>query len=640
MIDSPPPTPSRRPRPARAAGLLALGFLAALVAGAPFAQDDLLDDDLLLDPGDDLLDVVLDEEEARDEGEDDGSTAVSNADAQHEALFLENRFPSATTCATCHPDHFREWSVSPHAYAQMSPVFNAMHGTILKITNGTNGDFCIRCHTPVGMNLGEPEFMSNLDRHPTSREGVTCIVCHRVDRAYGKLSGRLAIVEGDLFEPVYGPRGPEELERVLTSGDFRVNTERGEPGRAIHTDVEQFFQLTTPGFCGTCHDVNLVNGFRLEEAFSEFKTSPAAEEGTTCQDCHMGREPGVASGFDEAPAAVVGGTPTAPRRRTNHMFVGPDHSVVHPGIFPHNTEASQLATLREWLQFDVEAGWGTDAFEDTVTSDDGFPDRWRTPDDRYDGREVLEDNLELLAEAREARRQILRAGYVLGDVTVERADERRGLQFRVELRNGTTGHGVPTGFDAERLVFVRVTVSDQDGTVVYRSGDLDPNGDLRDEHSLYVHAGELPRDRDLLSLQSRFLTQMVRGGEREQVLAINYSPDPLPFLRPSTSSTILTGRPRAARKHKMNIAPDDSVVGTYRVSAEELTGHGPYSARVEVVAGMVPVNLVHEISGVGFDYFLSPREVAERVVDGHLVLWEREVELGPDPGASTGTTAR
>ena len=49
-------------------------------------------------------------------------------------------------------------------------------------------------------------------------------------------------------------------------------------GRAIHTKAEPFFQLTTSGFCGTCHDVNLVNGFRLEEAFSEFKNSPAAAE--------------------------------------------------------------------------------------------------------------------------------------------------------------------------------------------------------------------------------------------------------------------------------------------------------------------------------------------------------------------------
>ena len=58
----------------------------------------------------------------------------------HERLFDEARFPSATVCASCHPDHYREWSASPHAYAQMSPVFNAMHGTILERTNGTNGD--------------------------------------------------------------------------------------------------------------------------------------------------------------------------------------------------------------------------------------------------------------------------------------------------------------------------------------------------------------------------------------------------------------------------------------------------------------------------------------------------------------------
>ena len=40
----------------------------------------------------------------------------------------------------------------------------------------------------------------------------------------------------------------------------------------------KFFYLSTPGFCGICHDVNLVNGFRLEEAFSEYKHSPSAAD--------------------------------------------------------------------------------------------------------------------------------------------------------------------------------------------------------------------------------------------------------------------------------------------------------------------------------------------------------------------------
>ena len=550
----------------------------------------------------------------------DGETPLS-ADEEHEALFLENRFPSATTCANCHPDHYREWSVSPHAYAQMSPVFNAMHGTVLKLTNGTNGDFCIRCHTPVGMNLGEPEFMSNMDRHPTSREGVTCIVCHRINKSYGKLSGRLAIVEGDLFEPVYGPQGNAELQRVLDSGEYRVNTERGRAGRAIHTRAEKFFQLSTSGLCATCHDVNLVNGFRLEEAFSEFKTAPAAKNGQSCQDCHMGTEPGVASGYATAPAAVVGGKPTMPRKRTDHMFIGPDYSVVHPGIFPHNTKASELATIREWLTFDHEAGWGTDAFEDAVQEEFEFPERWKSADDRYDARDILTENEALLAEADRARKKILQAGYQFGEMVVEKASEK-GLAFRIEVRNATDGHGVPTGFDAERLVWVQTTVTDREGTVVYRSGDLDPNGDVRDSHSLYVHNGELPLDKHLFSLQSRFITRMVRGGEREQVLAVNYSPDPLPFLRPSTSSTILTGRPRGARKHKQNIEPLGSRWARYKVPGSALTGKAPYSARFRLMAGMVPVNLIHEIKDVGFDYGMSAREVAEKVVEGHLVLWE------------------
>ena len=178
--------------------------------------------------------------------------------------------------------------------------------------------------------------MSNIDRHPVSREGITCIVCHRVNQAYGKESGRVKIVEGDLFEPVYGPTGNKELRRVIDSDEYQVNTERGKPGRAIHTDAKKFFRLVTPGFCGSCHDVNLLDGFRLEEAFSEYKTSPAAKEGITCQDCHMGTEPGRPSGYAVAPAARVGDVETKPRRRTNHMFPGPDHSVIHPGIFPHN----------------------------------------------------------------------------------------------------------------------------------------------------------------------------------------------------------------------------------------------------------------------------------------------------------------
>ena len=553
--------------------------------------------------------------------------------AEHEALFAEDRFPSATTCAPCHEDIYREWSVSAHAYAQLSPVFNAMHAKITKLTNGTNGDFCIRCHTPVGMNLEEPTFMSNLDRHPTSREGVTCVVCHRQDQALGKISGRLPLVEGGLYDPVFGPSGNDELQRAIESGEFNLQPDPERAGRAVHAEAREFFQLPRSGLCGTCHDVNLVDGFRLEEAFSEYKNSPAARNGTSCQDCHMGSEPGVPSGYATGPAARVGNRATRPRKRTNHMFAGPDYSIVHPGIFPHNTEAQELATLREWLMFDHEAGWGTDAFEDAAPDDYEFPPRWVEPDDRYDAADIIRDNLDLLDEIARQRLQLLRAGYELGDVTVDRADAG-GIAFKVEFRNGTSGHNVPTGFDAERVVWLHVTVTDATGRVVFESGDLDPNGDVRDSHSVYVHDGALPADDQLFTLQSRFLVNMVRGGEREQVLAVPYSPSPLPFLRPSTSSTILTGRPVTARKHRRTIPPLRSKWASYEVDGDALVGtRGPYFANIQIKAGMVPVNLVHEVADMGFDYDMTEREVAEAVVAGHVLVRERGVDL------STGAEA-
>ena len=563
------------------------------------------------------IDMALSQEESSE-------TLEESAEAAHEKLFLENRYPSASTCQTCHADHYREWSVSPHAYAQMSPVFNAMHGTILKLTNGTNGDFCIRCHTQVGMNLGEPLFMSNIDRHPTSREGITCVVCHRVDQAYGKESGRLKIVEGDLFDPVYGPKGNEELKRVLGSDEYQVNPERGEVGRAIHGEVKLFPSLSEPGFCGSCHDVNLLNGFRLEEAFSEYKTSPAARQGITCQDCHMGRKPGKSSGYVHASAARVGGVETRSRKRTNHMFPGPDHSVIHPGIFPHNIDAAEFATIREWLAFDHQAGWGTDEFEDQDPDDDAFPDRWSSTDDRYDAREILDEQFALLDEYGLQRKKVLQEGFRLGKIVTDQADGD-GLRFRVQVKSGTDGHGVPTGFDAERLVYLRVTVSDRDGTSVFKSGDADPNGDLRDIHSVYVHNGELPLDRYLFNLQSKFITRNLRGSESEQVLSVNTSFDPLPFLRPLTQSNVLIGRPVNVRKHRMMIEPNGSRWATYEVEGLALTLRGPYKAHIELIVGMVPVNLINEIKDVGFDYGMSPRKVADGVLAGHVVLWERDI---------------
>ena len=113
------------------------------------------------------------------------------------------------------------------------------------------------------------------------------------------------------------------------------------------------------------------------------------------------------------------------------MFAGPDYSIIHPGIFPHNTEAQALATLREWLEFDHKAGWGTDAFENrTRPAGFTFPARWKERDDRADAADILRQNTSLLDEIAAQRLKLLKVGYQLGEITVDRADDR-GVKFKV-----------------------------------------------------------------------------------------------------------------------------------------------------------------------------------------------------------------
>ena len=79
----------------------------------------------------------------------------------------------------------------------------------------------------------------------------------------------------------------------------------------------------------------------------------------------------------------------------------------------------------------------------------------------------------------------------------------------------------------------------------------------------------------------------------------------------------------AARQHWRRARRRDDVEHVRAVEAEPAS-----EATVELVAGMVPVNLIHEIHRVGFDYGMTAREVADGVLAGHRVLHVSTIELG------------
>jgi len=462
---------------------------------------------------------------------------------------LETDFVSAKECAVCHPKQYDEWSRSMHAYAQHSPVFEAFNLTLLERTGGTISTFCSRCHTPVGTSLGEPGGMRNVHRSRISMEGVSCVVCHRLSKPFYKSSGRLPVTPGKLQDGCFfGP--------FTDPVDINGSTHRA--AGAAH--------LTKAEMCGTCHDVTNPQGVRLEEAFSEWQNSPAAKEGITCHDCHMGPNPGVPVKPWQRPigkaASVPGIDPglLPDRHLSNHSFAGPDYSLLPDTEFPYKLDWMYETDYRNIQNL-------TDYQRRTLT-------------------QLRVRNRMQLAKARELRLQLLRNAAYLSVSHPEQEKAGGRFNLHVEVTSTTAGHNFPTGFTSERQVWIEAIVTDPSGGVVFVSGDLDANGDLRDEHSYNLESGKIAWDKYLINFQSKFTILSTRGTERPVILPVNRDLTPINVIRPSTEAAQSFGRPTQLRVSRASLPPLGTrgqhypvklpdCAGTYRVTVRLNFRHLP-----------------------------------------------------------------
>ena len=512
----------------------------------------------------------------------------------HAEVFSEDDFPSASKCADCHRQIYDEWSSSNHAYAGISPMFHKFEQKINDIAP-TISNFCVRCHMSVGTTLGEDRFAPLWERSQVSREGVTCVSCHRVATEYGKVNGARRIEPGDINQPVYGPIGGDGVAEVIANKEeYKVATDPSERGNQIHSAGIRFEQLDKSEFCVSCHQVAVNLGIKLEVVWDQYRNSPAHAEGVTCQDCHMGKVPGVASGYETGPAAVVGGEAVNENRKhANHAFYGPGYPIAHPGIFPHNPLAENW-TVEDWLQFDWRAGWGTEEFEEKL--EDGeieveFPEVWEDSFDREEARLVIEENLEKIEEKAEMRRQVMENGsHIDGPFFDSPPKAGEPLSFRYVVSNINNGHNLPSGsLGAQPELWLNVALIDPDGNNVWESGYVDSIGDMADLHSLDVAAGTIAHDDQLFNLQTKFLTTNVKGTDREMYLPVNLDVDQLPFLRPPQQPVTVMNHPPFVRMEGRSLPPLSSRDADYTVPAEAMSKPGTYKLQVRMRSRAEPI---------------------------------------------------
>ncbi len=507
----------------------------------------------------------------------------------HLALFAKNNYPSARECAVCHQQHFEEWAVSSHAYACISPMFHKFEQKITELAQGTIGYFCLRCHSPVGTAMGISRDAAIWEMPMVAREGVTCIVCHRVNQNYGKVNGERHIIPGPVTDPIYGNIGGQGVAQAIAQKDhFKIKlTEDKNPGQVIHNEGRFFEQLNRSEFCASCHQVQVHPGIKLEVVYEQYRASPAYQKGIQCQDCHMGKVPGRADGYNCGAVAIMNGKAVnTERKHSNHVFHGPGYSIAHPGIFPHNVKADRWSP-DQWLLFDWRAGWGTEAFEDRVSDGEirvNFPPVWQEADDRMDAREVLDVNLKTLKFKHHNREQVMENGSRLDGPFFDSAPVRgQDFHFHFDFRNINEGHNLLTGsLGAQPQLWLNVALVAPDGRTVWESGYTDRYGDVADIHSEDVRHKRLPFDAQLFNLQTMFLITNVKGCDREFPLPVNVDFDQLPFIRPGAQPISVLNHPPFIRMEARSVAPLGMRAAKYKVPASALQQPGTYrlSARM------------------------------------------------------------
>lgn len=195
-------------------------------------------------------------------------------------LSLDDPLLDPASCEECHPTHYREWLGSMHAYAAEDPVFLAMNARGQRETGGALGDFCVRCHAPLAVELGLTQDGLDLAEVPQHLRGITCYFCHTV-----------AAVEGTHNNPLVLGGGRTMLGAIRDP----VDSEAHPSGYSPHLDSST---MESAAMCGSCHDVVTPNDVHLERTYSEWQASffgdvdpvsgGPAIYGLRCGSCHMG----------------------------------------------------------------------------------------------------------------------------------------------------------------------------------------------------------------------------------------------------------------------------------------------------------------------------------------------------------------
>jgi len=226
----------------------------------------------------------------------------SNATTVDGQFWSPKAFPTAEYCGHCHQEAYRQWRQSIHSNSFRAPWYLKNVNSLIDEKGVQYSRHCEGCHNPVALLSGDLS-QGMPKKRPFEQEGVTCSTCHSIVSTDTTGTGSYVMgVPAVLVDEAGAP-----ITRPVPDAEILAHLDR-------HSLAVMRPLLKTAEFCAACHKAAIprtLDDYKWLRAISLYdewqgasftKQSPLPfyrkDVVSTCQSCHMLREPLPAGALD------------------------------------------------------------------------------------------------------------------------------------------------------------------------------------------------------------------------------------------------------------------------------------------------------------------------------------------------------
>ncbi|MGB8260261.1 MAG: tetratricopeptide repeat protein [Terracidiphilus sp.] len=266
----------------------------------------------------------------------------SNATTANGQFLSPRDVPTAQYCGHCHKEAYHQWRESVHSNAFRAPWYLNNVNMLIDEKGVQFSRHCEGCHNPVALFSGDLS-QGMPKKRPFEDEGVSCAVCHSIQEA--NTTGTGSYVLGTPASLVDEQGAP--IARPVADAEILAHLDRHS--KAV---MRPFYRTTE--FCAVCHKAaipRMLNGYKWLRAFSVYdewqgasftRQSPLPfyrkDSVSTCQTCHMIREPLPAGATD--PGAKPDPATNADKLASHRWLGG---NTLMPAYYNFPEQAGKLA---------------------------------------------------------------------------------------------------------------------------------------------------------------------------------------------------------------------------------------------------------------------------------------------------------